>query len=76
MLRPWHSTANVISTIVMLVSSVRNFRLRMLAMPGVVPAEGGVPISVDGKIVGAIGVSGGTSAQDGQCANAGISSLT
>jgi glc operon protein GlcG len=33
--------------------------------------EGGIPIIVDGKVVGAIGVSGGTSAQDGQVAKAG-----
>jgi glc operon protein GlcG len=36
-----------------------------------VPVDGGVPILIDGKIVGAIGLSGGTSAQDGQCAAAG-----
>jgi uncharacterized protein GlcG (DUF336 family) len=45
--------------------------LRILGLPGAVPVEGGVPILVDGKIVGAIGMSGGTSAQDGQCASAG-----
>ena len=45
--------------------------LRVLRLDGAVPVEGGVPILVDGKIVGAIGMSGGTSAQDGQCANAG-----
>ena len=45
--------------------------LRVLGLVGAVPVEGGVPIVIDGKIVGAIGVSGGTSAQDGQCARAG-----
>jgi uncharacterized protein GlcG (DUF336 family) len=45
--------------------------LRMLALQGAVPVEGGIPLIVDGKIVGAIGVSGGTSPQDGQCAKAG-----
>src|SRR5580765_2805510 len=35
--------------------------LRMLALQGAVPVEGGLPLIVDGKIVGAIGVSGGTS---------------
>jgi len=45
--------------------------LRVLRLDGAIPVEGGVPILVDGKIVGAIGVSGGTSAQDGQCAAAG-----
>jgi len=49
--------------------------LRILGLEGAVPVEGGVPIVVDGKIVGAIGVSGGTSAQDGQCANAGVDAL-
>jgi len=44
--------------------------LRMLAVEGAVPLEGGVPLIVDGKIIGAIGVSGGTSDQDGVCANA------
>jgi len=44
---------------------------RVLRLTGAVPIEGGVPVVVDGKVVGAIGVSGGTSQQDGQCANAG-----
>jgi len=44
--------------------------LRILSLPGALPVEGGVPLVIDGKIVGAIGVSGGTSAQDGQCARA------
>jgi uncharacterized protein GlcG (DUF336 family) len=45
--------------------------LRILGLPGVTPLEGGVPIVVDGKIIGAIGVSGVTSAQDAECAMAG-----
>ena len=45
--------------------------LRLLAAPGITPLEGGVPIVADGKIIGAIGVSGATSAQDAQCAMAG-----
>ncbi len=45
--------------------------LRTLGLPGVVPAEGGIPLLIEGKIVGAIGVSGMTSAQDAQCAKAG-----
>jgi glc operon protein GlcG len=49
--------------------------LRVLGLPGVVPAEGGIPLLIDGKIVGAIGVSGMTSAQDNQCAKAGADSL-
>ena len=48
---------------------------RFLTLRGVVAAEGGVPLLMDGKIVGAIGVSGGTGAQDGQAANAGVAAL-
>ena len=49
--------------------------LRILALQGAVPVDGGVPLVIDGKIVGAIGVSGGTSAQDGQVAAAGVAAL-
>jgi uncharacterized protein GlcG (DUF336 family) len=49
--------------------------LRLLALEGAVPVEGGLPLIADGKIVGAIGVSGGTSEQDGQCAKAGADSV-
>jgi uncharacterized protein GlcG (DUF336 family) len=45
--------------------------LRLLAVPGITPLEGGVPIVVDGKIIGGIGVSGVTSAQDAEVAMAG-----
>jgi glc operon protein GlcG len=44
--------------------------LRMLALDGAVPVEGGVPIVMDAKIVGAVGVSGGTSQQDNEVATA------
>jgi glc operon protein GlcG len=50
--------------------------LRVFGLSGAVPVDGGVPIVVDGKIVGAIGVSGGTSAQDGQCARAGVDAVS
>ncbi len=46
-----------------------------LRADGVVPLEGGVPIVVNGKIVGAIGVSGAASAQDAQTAQAGADAL-
>jgi glc operon protein GlcG len=49
--------------------------LRVLALEGAVPIDGGLPITVEGAVVGAIGLSGGTSAQDGQCAKAGVDSL-
>jgi len=45
--------------------------LRILGLRGAVPVEGGVPIMAGGRIVGAIGVSGGSSAQDGMVAKAG-----
>jgi glc operon protein GlcG len=46
-------------------------RNAVLGLPGVVPSEGGVPLMAGGKVIGAIGVSGGTAAQDGQVAQAG-----
>src|SRR5437867_6934649 len=49
--------------------------LRVLRLENAVPVEGGLPLIVDGKIVGAIGLSGGTSQQDGQCAQAGANTL-
>jgi glc operon protein GlcG len=50
--------------------------LRTLAVRGASPLEGGMPILVDGKIVGTIGVSGATSVQDGQVAKAGADAGT
>jgi glc operon protein GlcG len=49
--------------------------LRILKLQGAMPVEGGIPLVIDGKIVGAIGVSGGTASQDGICATAGADSL-
>jgi len=49
--------------------------LRILALQGAVPVDGGLPIIVAGKIIGAIGASGGTSAQDGQVAKAGADAV-
>lgn len=49
--------------------------LRVLKTPGILPIEGGLPLVIGGKIVGAIGVSGVTSAQDGQIAAAGVAGL-
>ena len=49
--------------------------LRMLGLTGAVPVEGGIPLIVDGKVVGAIGASGGSSDQDGHTAQAGASSV-
>jgi glc operon protein GlcG len=47
----------------------------ILKLPGAIATEGGVPLTVDGKIIGAIGVSGGSSQQDGTVAQAGADSL-
>jgi uncharacterized protein GlcG (DUF336 family) len=49
--------------------------LRILALEGAVPVEGGLPLVHDGKLVGAIGVSGDTSEHDGQCAQAGAQTM-
>jgi uncharacterized protein GlcG (DUF336 family) len=45
--------------------------LRILRLHEAIPVEGGVPLIIDGKIVGAIGVSGDSSEHDNQCAMAG-----
>jgi uncharacterized protein GlcG (DUF336 family) len=49
--------------------------LRLLRLTGAIPIDGGVPIIVDGKIIGAVGISGGSGEQDGQTANAGAAAL-
>jgi glc operon protein GlcG len=49
--------------------------LRLLRLTGAIPIDGGVPIIVDGKVIGAVGVSGGTGAQDGQVAKAGANAV-
>jgi uncharacterized protein GlcG (DUF336 family) len=49
--------------------------LRILSLRGANAVEGGLPITIDGKIVGAIGVSGGSAEQDGVCAKAGADAL-
>ena len=48
---------------------------RVLRLEGAVPIEGGIPLVVDGKIIGAIGVSGDASENDSQCAKAGVDAL-
>lgn len=55
--------------------AVLSGRLIHLALPGVIPAEGGVPLERDGVIVGALGISGVRSFQDGQIAAAGAAAL-
>jgi uncharacterized protein GlcG (DUF336 family) len=43
-------------------------------LPGVFASPGGIPLMVDGKVTGAVGVSGVTGDQDEQCAKAGAGS--
>jgi uncharacterized protein GlcG (DUF336 family) len=50
-------------------------RMAILGFPDVIPVEGGVPLMAEGKVVGAIGVSGGTSPQDTQVAQAAVAAL-
>src|ERR1043165_7707511 len=49
--------------------------LIVLRLNGAIPVEGGLPIVVDGKLIGALGVSGGSSAEDEVCAEAGAAAL-
>jgi uncharacterized protein GlcG (DUF336 family) len=55
-----------------LVSGGRN---AFLAIEGVIPLQGGLPVIADGKLIGGIGVSGGTAAQDEQVAQAAVAAI-
>ena len=55
--------------------AVLSGRLIHLALPGVIPAEGGVPLLRDGQVIGGLGISGVRSVQDGQIAAAGSAAL-
>ena len=55
--------------------AVLSGRLIHLALPGVIPAEGGVPLMRDGHIIGGLGISGVRSFQDGQIAQTGADAL-
>jgi uncharacterized protein GlcG (DUF336 family) len=50
-------------------------RVALLSVPGMLALEGGVPIRVDGRVVGAVGVSGMNSSQDAEAAAAGLAAL-
>jgi len=54
---------------------VNGGRVAFLNVPGLVPLEGGVPIMIDGRMIGAVGVSGVASNQDVQICEAGIAAL-
>ena len=49
--------------------------LRLLAVKDITPLEGGLPVILDGTIIGAIGVSGALSSQDAQLARAGVAEV-
>jgi len=49
--------------------------VRVLRLRGAIPVEGGLPLISEGKIVGAIGLSGDSSENDGRCAQAGVDTL-
>jgi glc operon protein GlcG len=50
-------------------------RIALLTLPNIVALEGGLPVRADGRVIGAIGVSGMSSAQDGEVAAAGLAAL-
>lgn len=58
-----------------LEDGVAGGRSALLSIPDIVTLEGGEPLIVGGKVVGAIGVSGGSTTQDGQVARAGAETL-
>jgi uncharacterized protein GlcG (DUF336 family) len=58
-----------------LEDNIAGGRVAVLGLPGSTPIEGGLPLVVGGKMIGAIGVSGVSSAQDGIVAKAGVEAL-
>ncbi len=58
-----------------MAKAVLDGRVTTLALPGALPIAGGRPIVVGGKIIGAIGVSGASSAEDDEIATAAMADL-
>lgn len=54
---------------------VRDGRVAALGLPGAAPLQGGIPIVFEGKVIGAIGVSGNTPQEDEDIAKAGAAAL-
>ena len=54
---------------------IKNGRIASLVLPGATPLQGGVPLIYEGKVVGAIGVSGNTPQEDEDIAKAGAASF-
>lgn len=57
------------------VQGIKDGRHGLLSVPGVVAIEGGLPITINGRIVGAIGVSGAKSLEDEEAATVALKSL-
>lgn len=55
---------------------IREGRVAALALPGATPLQGGIPIIIDGKVAGAIGVSGNTPQEDEEIAIVGASAVS
>lgn len=55
--------------------AVAGGRNALLSVPDVLALEGGEPLMAGGKVIGAIGVSGGSSSQDGQVARVGVEAI-
>jgi hypothetical protein len=49
--------------------------LRLLKLPDALPIEGGLPLVKDGKVIGAVGTSGGSAQQDGVVAQSCVDTL-
>src|SRR5262245_4006151 len=60
----------------LLEEAIAGGKLAFLAVEGVVPMQGGLPVIAEGKVIGAVGVSGVTSAQDEQVAQAALGGLS
>lgn len=58
-----------------LEDAVASGRVVVMKLANAIPVEGGLPLVVDGEFVGAIGISGGTSPEDGVVAQAGVDEL-
>src|SRR5580658_6438484 len=58
-----------------LEEAVKGGRTVVMKLAGAIPVEGGVPIMAGSQLIGAIGVSGASSSQDGQVAAAGLAAL-
>jgi glc operon protein GlcG len=58
-----------------LEDAVAGGRTVVMKLAGAIPVEGGIPILVGSQLIGAIGVSGASSSQDGQVAAAGLAAL-